>query len=156
MNKRFFIPAIAFLFIAALVVIIAISTGGETEPAVVEELTITGAWGYAYTIEGGNETPFVAGEFQLQPPTLEIGTGGSVLARFYETSIEGRLIKTGELTYMIIHQRATSEGETWELEDAFLSYDPASGVLRYTYFNEDAGVDVHHHFVRGASPLLEE
>ena len=151
MNKRLFSLAVLLLFCLVLS-----ACGGEAEPAEMEGLTLAGEWGYAYTIEGGSDAPFVAGEFRRQPPTLEIGADGSVLAIFYETSIEGSLIKTGELTYMFINQQASSEGETWTPEDAFLSYDPRSGVLRYTYFNEDAGVDFHHHFVRGASPLPRE
>ena len=151
MKNKIFILATLLLFSISFA---ACGTTGADEPDEAGDITIAGQWGYMYTIEGPDGFPFAPERFHAEPPAFEIGAGGRASVTLVETFIEGTLVKTGEHTYVFTSQRAAAEGESWEPEDAFLAYDPASGVLRYTFFDEQAGMDIHHHFVRGDSPLL--
>ena len=121
------------------------------EPAPEPEETggsIVGAWVYIKSTEGDQGTPLSIHEFELSPPHLEISADSTTFALFWSTSIDGILVETDRNAYRIADITATGEGETWNPDDVLLQYDPATGLLRYTIWNDYSKLNVHHYFTR--------
>jgi hypothetical protein len=113
-----------------------------------EAYGILGAWVHVRSAEGDDETPLSVDDFGDAAPRIEIRAGYRFEGYFWGVNIEGILVATETNLYTLTEQRASEGGDEWEPEDGFLRYDPASGLLRYTFYAPATGVDVHHFFER--------
>jgi hypothetical protein len=116
-----------------------------------EILPIVVAWASVQTTFDDDETPQLINEFADFPPIVEIRADNIIFGMFWTTLFEGTVIQTGLHEYKITNQSAGNEGGQWNPEDAFLIYDSASGLLRWTLFITNPyarNESVHHFFTR--------
>jgi len=112
----------------------------------VSDFSIYGEWNYVKTTsidENGNETPYSIPEYDFFPPFLDINVDGSMTARFYESLLNGRIVKVDAYRYTFMDVEGSGEGMTWEIYETFsIEYNPETGLLKYS--QEDSSV--FHYF----------
>ena len=109
----------------------------------------SGRWTHVRATTGDYEEPLELYELADTTPLLEIIGNRIIFTTFWGSSIEGILTNTGENSYEVTDIVTRSEEFTWYSEETyFLTYDPESGLLRYTFTNDYDMIDIHHYFTR--------
>jgi len=79
---------------------------------------------------------------------IMIGEDDTFYVQFYGR-LYGDLVRTGEFDFTITNLVLMSEGfREYPEDEAWLSYNPQTGILRYTRFNEFSEEYMHWHFER--------
>ena len=85
-------------------------------------------------------------------PWAEISETGSAMFLFYG-SVFGNLLPLSPYEFLLTDLILRSEGSVEHLdEDRWVSYDPSTGLLRYTFFNSHAEEYIHSYFERADGP----
>jgi len=125
---------------------------------------LIGNWVYSHMTEGEDDTPVpTPGEFDFSSPGLEISEEviemastsnitvyGNIRLKLYESLVIGKIDYISINTFTISEITIFGEGDAFPTERIDrLSYNPQTGVLRYTASRAELGVDdIHYHFVR--------
>jgi len=151
--RRFLVLVFAAVMLLTLA---ACGGGGDSASAAMDEdVYLTGEWTYVKTTEGEEEEPVTVSEIERVPPRFVVDAddatalemtfdiGGDEL---FEVTVEGVLVRTGLTSFTVTAHAWIDEIGTYEMPDAYVEYDPVSGLLRYTMPGEQ---DTHHYFERG-------
>ena len=116
--------------------------------AEITELSLAGRW------ELADSTEFVYSDWLTM--YITIFADNTFFWQAYG-NVRGDLVQTSDYEFIVTNIVAQSEGEMWLPDrDDRLTYDPQTGILRYSRFNEFTEEYMHYHFIRGVLPRNDD